>query len=145
VISEAAVSDADTLAALHAGAFQRAWTEEGFRELLSQPNVLAHRVAIGSRVTGFILSRMTAGEAEILSLAVGSSHRGRGFGRQLLDLHLRRLAGLGISPVFLEVAEDNVAAQRLYRRAGFRGVGRRERYYPEHEGSAALVLRRDLP
>jgi len=37
-----------------------------------------------------------------------------------------------------------VPALRLYRRAGFREVGRREAYYPAGRGSAALILRRDL-
>ena len=60
----------------------------------------------------------------------------------MLDLHLRRLAGLGVRSVFLEVDEHNAPACRLYRRAGFREVGRRQGYY--HGGAAALVLRRDL-
>jgi [ribosomal protein S18]-alanine N-acetyltransferase len=144
VLSEAGLADARALAALHAGSFQHAWTDDEFLGLLSQSNVIAHRAAMGGSVAGFILSRMVSGEAEILSIAVSSSQRGKGLGRQLLDLHLRRLAGLGIGPVFLEVAEDNVPARRLYRRAGFRDVGRRERYYPEGKGAAALVLRRDL-
>ena len=42
----------------------------------------------------------------------------------------------------LEVDEKNEPAGRLYRRAGFYDVGRRQGYYA---GSAtALVLRRDL-
>jgi len=57
---------------------------------------------------------------------------------------LRRLAGLGVRAVFLEVAEDNGSARALYRRAGFRDVGRREGYYPAGKGAAALILRRDL-
>jgi ribosomal-protein-alanine N-acetyltransferase len=64
----------------------------------------------------------------------------------LLDLHLRRLAGLGARAVFLEVGEDNVPARKLYQRAGFREVGRRDGYYqgPKGKSTAALVLRRDL-
>lgn len=145
VLSEAGVADARALAALHAGSFQRAWSDGEFVELLRQPNIVAHRAAIGDSLAGFILSRMVSGEAEILSMAVSSSQRSKGLGGQLLHLHLRRLAGLGIGAVFLEVAEDNVPARRLYRRSGFREVGRREGYYPEGKGSAALVLRRDLP
>ena len=145
VLSEAGVADARALAALHAGSFQRAWSDGEFVELLRQPNIVAHRAAIGGSLAGFILSRMISGEAEILSMAVSSTQRSKGLGGQLLHLHLRRLAGLGIGAVFLEVAEDNVPARRLYRRAGFRDVGRREGYYPEGKGSAALVLRRDLP
>ena len=91
---------------------------------------------------GFILSRMAAGEAEILSVAIAPRQRGRGFARPLLDLHLRRLAGLGTRAVFLEVDESNAPARALYRRAGFRDVGRRQSYY--QSGASALVLRRDL-
>jgi len=64
----------------------------------------------------------------------------------LLNLHLRRLAGLGVQAVFLEVDEHNEPARRLYHRAGFREVGRRPGYYQKAPGVAAtaLVLRRDL-
>ena len=83
----------------------------------------------GPHAGGFILSRLVAGEAEILSVAVAAARRGKGLARRLLDLHLRRLAGLGARTVFLEVDEGNEPARRLYRRAGFREVGRREGYY----------------
>jgi ribosomal-protein-alanine N-acetyltransferase len=64
----------------------------------------------------------------------------------LLDLHLRRLAGIGVRRVFLEVDEGNIPARKLYARAGFRDVGRRETYYQDQRArsAAALVLRRDL-
>jgi len=97
---------------------------------------------VGHSLAGFILSRIAADEAEILSVAVAASRRGKGLARQLLDLNLRRLAGLGARTVFLEVDEGNEPARRLYRRAGFREVGRREGYFPA--GKAALILRRDL-
>ena len=38
-------------------------------------------------------------------------------------------AGLGVGAVFLEVDENNAAARKLYQRAGFETVGRREGYY----------------
>ena len=108
--------------------------------------VVAHRAMIGRTLVGFILSRIVEGEAEILSIAVARSRRGRGLARLLLNLHLRRLAGLGVRAVFLEVDEDNAAASRLYARGGFHEVGRRPGYYPRANGqtSMALVLRRDL-
>jgi ribosomal-protein-alanine N-acetyltransferase len=143
-LSEAAPAEAPALAALHAVSFHRAWTQEEFERLLLERNVVCHRIALGRTLLGFIISRIAADEAEILSVAVAPARRGAGLGRQLLDLHLRRLAGLGVSAVFLEVAEENAPAQSLYRRAGFRDVGRRAGYYSPTTGSAALVLRRDL-
>lgn len=144
VLSEAGPRDAPALAALHGASFHRGWSDGEFEHLLFDRNVVAHRATVGRKLLGFILSRLVLDEAEILSVAVAGSRRGRGLARRLLDLHLRRLAGLGARTVFLEVDEGNVPARRLYRRAGFRNVGRREGYYPTATGTAALILRRDL-
>jgi len=113
---------------------------------LLERSTVAHRAALGRTLHGFILSRRGGDEAEILSVAVAGARRGRGVGRALLDLHLRRLAGLGARAVFLEVDEHNESACRLYRRAGFHEVGRRPGYYREGRDrpANALVLRRDL-
>jgi ribosomal-protein-alanine N-acetyltransferase len=147
ILSPASARDAAAIAALHAKSFQRGWTETEIELLLRERNVLTHRAMRGTRLAGFVMSREAAGEAEILSIAVAPSERGRGLARQLLDLHLRRLAGLGCTALFLEVDEDNTPARRLYTRAGFREVGRREAYYgrkADGKSGAALVLRRDL-
>jgi len=143
-LSEARPSDAAAFSTLHRASFHRGWSDGEFEQLLLDRNILAHRASIGRNLAGFILSRMVADEAEILSVAVIAARRSKGLARRLLDLHLRRLAGLGARTVFLEVDEANVPARRLYRRAGFREVGRRNGYYPAGKSSAALVLRRDL-
>ncbi len=144
--AEARPADARAIAAVHAAAFQRGWGEDEVYRLLRESNVVAHRATSGRKLIGFILSRHAAGEAEILSVAVAPAWRGRSLSRPLLDLHLRRLAGLGVRSVFLEVGEDNAPACRLYRRAGFGEVGRRQNYYRhgDESGATALVLRRDL-
>jgi [ribosomal protein S18]-alanine N-acetyltransferase len=143
-VSQAGPADARTLAALHASSFHRGWSEDEFERLLLERHVVAHRAMVGTALAGFILSRIVQDEAEILSIAVASARRGRGLARQLLDINLRRLAALGARSVFLEVEEGNISARRLYHRAGFQEVGRRERYYAPEHGAAALVLRRDL-
>jgi ribosomal-protein-alanine N-acetyltransferase len=140
--SEARPDDATAIAAVHGASFQRGWGEDEIHRLLIERNVVAHRAMKGRKFVGFILSRLAAGEAEILSVAIAPAWRGRGTSRQLLILHLRRLAGLGVRSVFLEVGEQNAPACRLYRRAGFHEVGRRQGYY--EGGATALVLRRDL-
>jgi len=141
-IAEARPADAPEIAALHAASFRRGWGEDEIHRLLVERNVVAQRVTAGGKLIGFIMSRLAAGEAEILSVAVAAQWRGRGLSRQLLDLHLRRLAGLAIRAVYLEVGEHNAPACRLYRRAGFEEIGRRQGYY--EDGATALVLRRDF-
>ena len=145
-LSEAGPRDAAALARLHGVSFRRGWSEDEFERLLIDRNVTAHRASIDGKLIGFVISRLIPPEAEILSIAVAASQRGRGLAHRLLDLHLRRLAGLGARTVFLEVDEHNEPARRLYRRFGFADAGRRPGYYQRGDvsGAAALVLRRDV-
>ncbi|MFA6265702.1 MAG: ribosomal protein S18-alanine N-acetyltransferase [Pseudolabrys sp.] len=138
--------DAASIAQLHAQSFHRGWSDEEVESLLIDGQVLAHSLRVGSTFAGFVMSRCAADEAEILSIAVTKRCRGRGLARQLLDLHMRRLAALGVKALFLEVDEHNRPAIGLYRGAGFREVARRPNYYPLPNGetAAALVLRRDI-
>jgi ribosomal-protein-alanine N-acetyltransferase len=145
-LSEAGARDAGTIAALHAASFRRGWSEQEVEGLLIDRHVIAHRAMRAGKLAGFIMSRLVEDEAEILSVAVARSQQGRGLARTLLSLHLRRLAGLGARAVFLEVDEHNKPAIRLYDRAGFHEVSRRDNYYAGAGGkpAAALVLRRDM-
>ncbi len=145
-LSEAGPRDAAAIAALHAASFRRGWSEQEVEGLLIDRAVIAHRAMLGAKLVGFIMSRLAADEAEILSVAVAARAQGRGLARQLLNLHLRRLAGLSARAVFLEADAHNRPAIKLYARAGFREVARRPNYYPSADGkpAAALVLRRDL-
>jgi ribosomal-protein-alanine N-acetyltransferase len=145
-LSPATARDAAALAALHGECFPRGWSEDEMERLLIDRAVIADRATVGRTTVGFILSRMAGEEAEILSVAVAPTWRGRGISTSLLMLHLRRLAGHAMRAVFLEVGEQNEPARRLYARAGFEEVGRRQGYYQTAEGESAtaLVLRRDL-
>jgi ribosomal-protein-alanine N-acetyltransferase len=146
VVEPAFLRDARRLAELHAESFHRGWGEGEFETMLSERNTLVHRLRAGGKIIGFAVSRLAADEAEILSIAVAASHRGRGLSRQLLLTHLGHLAGRGARTIFLEVEENNQPARKLYQRAGFDVVGRRERYYrqPGGEQLNALLMRRDL-
>jgi ribosomal-protein-alanine N-acetyltransferase len=149
-LSDASARDARAISQLHAQSFHRGWSDDEIEQLLSDRAVMTHRATASGRLCGFIMSRVAADEAEILSVAVARANRGGGLAGKLLRLHLSRLAARGVTAVFLEVEENNQAAIRLYRRAGFAQAGRREGYYPGQSKagpgapSAALVLRRDI-
>ncbi|MGQ2991220.1 MAG: ribosomal protein S18-alanine N-acetyltransferase [Brevundimonas sp.] len=136
------LGDAEALAILHSAAFAAPWDAEALGDLLSQ----AGTVAIGREGAGFILCRVVADEAEILTLATTPDARRRGLGRRLVEAAATEATGRGATRLFLEVAEDNVAARALYGRTGFVEIGRRRAYYARPEGRAmdALVLALDL-
>lgn len=145
-VEPATLRDAPRLAALHAASFHRGWGEDEFEDMIRSDNTVVHRLTARRSVIGFAISRIAADEAEILTIAVASNHRGRGLSKTLLSTHLGYLAGRGVRTVFLEVEENNQPARRLYDKAGFTIAGRRERYYREAGGQElnALVMRRDL-
>ncbi|RAI40501.1 ribosomal protein S18-alanine N-acetyltransferase [Rhodoplanes roseus] len=145
-IGEAVPADASALAALHAASFRRGWSEEEFERLLVERNVVTDMAAMAEEVVGFVMTRQAVDEAEILSVAVAPSRRGRGIAGRLLAVHLGRLAAAGVERIFLEVDKENLPARRLYDSAGFAEVGQRPGYYDRGGGppAVALVLRRDL-
>ena len=135
-------AEAVRLADLHATAFPAPWDAAAFESLLDQPGVCALEAP-----DGFILLRVVADEAEILTLAVRPAARRRGVGARLVQEGGRLVAARGATRLFLEVAADNDAALSLYRRAGFADAGRRPAYYARPEGARqdALILALNLP
>ena len=132
------MTEASKLAALHATAFDAPWSAVEFAQLLDGPGVFAV-----AEPDGFILIRVVADEAEILTLAVRPEARGAGLGGRLVGQGAVRAAQAGARRLFLEVAETNAAARALYARAGFALIGRRRGYY-EGGRTDALVLGLDL-
>lgn len=143
-------ADAGIAAALHRARFSQPWNDGEFHSLLSQEPVfgfLAFQESAPRRTAGgFVLARVTAGEAEILTIGVDQRFARAGLGWRLMQATLREAKMRGAEDIFLEVDETNVAACRLYDKLGFTKVGERKAYYAAADGkrSAALVMRRDL-
>jgi len=138
------------LAILHREDFVRPWSQEEFAALLADAHVFGYAVReVGRRgpPLGFVLARLAAGEAEILTIAVARNNRNAGLGWKLMDAVLRQLHAERAEALFLEVDETNAPALALYRRVGFHQVGKRAGYYDGAavgQKTAALVMRRDL-
>jgi ribosomal-protein-alanine N-acetyltransferase len=141
-----ALSEAEILAEIHAAAFGHAWSAEEFAALLAERTVFAVGVRRGRRLAGFVLVRVVADEAEILTIAVRRGFRRRGLGRMLMEEALRRLHRAGASACFLEVDRGNAPAVALYRSLGYAVAGERRNYYRSaaSEDGTALVMRVQL-
>ncbi|MFA5539353.1 MAG: GNAT family N-acetyltransferase [Gemmobacter sp.] len=133
----------EDLAALHARCFTtpRPWSAAEFAAMLESPGAFL----IGD-ASGFVLGRVAAGEAELLTLAVAPGARRRGLGRGLLEGFEAGAARRGAGTAFLEVAAGNAPARALYAAAGWDRSGLRPGYYRHPDGSSedALVLCRRL-
>ena len=135
---------ADNLASLHARLFDDPWDGEGFAEQLRQPGAKAFIARVGDppEAAGFILGRVAADEAEILSLGVRADLRRRGLAARLLRAMRRAAKRARAHRLYLEVAAGNGTALSFYRGRGFRACGRRAAYYRRAGRPAedALVL-----
>jgi [ribosomal protein S18]-alanine N-acetyltransferase len=127
-------------AAIHAAAFPAAdaWGEDAISLQLALPGVFGFLDARG----GMLLARVTAQDAEVLTLAVQPCARRQGIAHTLLWAAIAEARARGATALFLEVATTNVAARALYRQAGLGEVGQRRRYYAD--GSDAIVLGMNL-
>ncbi|WP_230531746.1 GNAT family N-acetyltransferase [Microvirga roseola] len=136
------------LAAIHAASFSRSWSTLDFERLLGERGVIGDGLFLGrsEKPAGFVLSRIVVDEAEILTVALAPEARGRGHAIPLLSCHLEELSRRGVRKVHLEVEEGNQPAIALYRRLGFREIGRRTGYYLKPDGArlAALTMALDL-
>lgn len=139
-------ADLPAMARLHAASFTPAWDEAALAQLLAAGGQALVAGPAGE-LTGFILTRQAADEAEILTITVDNATRRTGVGRALVKAAAGSHAASGASRMFLEVASGNVAARALYSSLGFVKAGERKAYYhpPGGPPDDALVLVAALP
>jgi ribosomal-protein-alanine N-acetyltransferase len=121
----------DAVARLHASLLDTPWDGASIAQLIADPGAIALVARIGDlpEIAGFVLGKMAADEAEILSLGVARGWQRLGIGRVLVGALGRAAKRAEAVRLYLEVAEDNVAARALYRHLSFQETGRRKGYY----------------
>lgn len=118
------------------------WSADSIAGMMATPGTFAFLAQDGGNPVGFVLARVAGGEAEILSVGVAEQARRSGVGGRLVTAAAAQAFERGAAAMFLEVAEDNAPARRLYGSMGFVTVGRRPGYYRRAHGRmAAIVLR----
>ncbi|KUO56628.1 MAG: ribosomal-protein-alanine acetyltransferase [Sphingomonadales bacterium BRH_c3] len=142
-------SQLDHVMAIMEAAFDPAWGEAWNRrqvsDALTMPNTHAFVVndagelldfaaSPQTNATGFLLTRYAPGEAELLLIGVRPEMRGRGLGERLIAVLRDHARSHGAERIFLEMRENNPAAE-LYRKVGFEPIGRRRAYYLLADGT----------
>lgn len=141
MIRRLTANDAPDMAALHLRAISPSWP------LSDMQDHAARDICIGNDqpITGFIILRPASDQGEILTIVTDPAHRQIGIARALLQAGENAARSIDVEILFLEVAEDNEAAIRLYRSSGYAPLGRRPGYYRRENGRvAALTFRKRL-
>lgn len=91
-------------------------------------------LTIDGNVSGYGVVSMALDEAHLLNLCIAPERRRQGLAEMLLAQLIDEVRMRGMDRLFLEVRPSNRAALGLYRRNGFKVIGRRPGYYPAEGG-----------
>ena len=129
-ITEASIVHVGVISVLHGACFEEVWNEKSISEVLNMAGTTG--LLVGAEMEtpqGFILFRVAADEAEVLSIGVIPAARKNGLASILLQASIKVAAKRGVAKMFFEVAVDNSAARALYESVGFKIIGKRPGYY----------------
>ena len=134
-------ADLNPILEIEEASFNNPTTREWYERELERPEVCFIYVlrTAESPVAAFCAFWRVADQAHINNLAVRPELRRRGLGSEMLEAVIAEAQRLGAGTLSLEVRRSNVAAQRLYLRAGFREEAVRKSYYTQPVEDA-LVL-----
>ena len=90
---------------------------------------------------GFVVWRVVADQAEIITIGVHPDARGTGIASAMLTLVENDAKKRGATKIFLEVAENNAPARALYEHNGYVRIGTRPKYY---DGTDAIVMEKNI-
>jgi len=125
-------------------AYEYPWSRGVFADCLNA-GYSCQLIWDGTKLLGYSLVAIAAGEAHLLNLCIDPMQHRRGYAGQFLQIVLRSAAGLGARAVYLEVRPSNLAALALYRKFGFKQVGLRKGYYrADKSREDAVILSRDI-
>lgn len=89
-------------------------------------------------IVGFAGMLQNPPEMEIMNIVIKKQERKKGIGAFLLNKMLEIAENNKIETIFLEVHEKNVAAKKLYEKAGFCEIGMRKNYYGVGENAILM-------
>ena len=131
------------MAKLHlmSGSPTRSWSESEYKNLLATDKIRFFYVE-----NGFLVGRLIGQDAEILNVIIHPKYRRLGKARHLISKFENEAKNVGSSRCFLEVAESNSSANKLYHDLGYLKVGQRKNYYEFIDGRKdnASILAKEI-
>ncbi|HEU4622317.1 MAG TPA: ribosomal protein S18-alanine N-acetyltransferase [Burkholderiaceae bacterium] len=135
----------DAVMAIEVVAYPFPWTRVNFADSLKS-GYSAWLMFEDTTLVGYGVFMLALDDAHLLNLTIDPMLHSRGYGAVMLAELMRLAKSHGAARIFLEVRPSNGAARRLYDRTGFKTVGIRRGYYPDHHERRedAIVMERTL-
>ena len=131
------------MAKLHllSGVHTRPWSEIEYKNLLDK-----NTSRLFHTKNGFLVGRVIDQDAEILNVIIHPDYRRLGKASKLISTFEKEAKDAGSLRCFLEVAESNSSAKKLYSALGYLKVGQRNNYYKFVDGRKddAVILSKEI-
>ena len=134
-VEKARLEHIGALAALEEQCFSDPWPADMIGRMADKFTVAAE----GESLMGYIVLSTVLDEGNIDNVAVSPEFRRRGVADALVQDAVARSRDMGLAFLMLEVRAGNEPAIALYRKHGFREVGRRKNYYEKPREDAILM------
>ncbi len=118
------------------------WSRNLFFEEINNPFSYNFVLASNNIIVGYLNFWVVPDGIELNNIAIHENYRGKGYGKLLLQFLIECGKVFKSEKIFLEVKEDNLIAQKLYKKYGFKEIYIRKNYYSDNKD--AIVMERNL-
>ena len=133
--------DLDSVLKIEKQAFNKQ-SGEDFINCINRSEVYGYFVLVeNDKVVGYYGISAIADDGELLTIAISSEKRGRGYASLMMRSGILQAGLKGSKKMFLEVNEKNIVALNLYKKFGFKAISRRKKYYGNDD---AIIMQLDL-
>ena len=139
IIRKMAEGDIDNIMEIEKSSFIAPWTQKLFEETLYSPISMNLVMEEAGKIVGYIMLYSVQNEAHMMNIAIHPAYRRAGNAYRLIAHTIALLKKNNIDELFLEVREGNAHAINLYKKHGFKVIGKRRKYYSETNEDALIM------
>ncbi|MBM7456652.1 ribosomal-protein-alanine N-acetyltransferase [Oceanisphaera litoralis] len=126
--------------AAHVHPWSRRLLADSFGERYITGSLWLPEQGLKERLLGYFIADRILDESTLMNICVSPGQQGGGLGRQLMEHYLRLCERQGLTRLWLEVRESNIAARALYLSCGYVESGRRRHYYQGITGPEDAIM-----
>ena len=120
--------------------FDDFWKPSVLREELENPSSHYFIAVHCDKILGFAGIWKAVDDCHITDIVVKKDCRMLGIGSKLLEKLIQEAKTQNVDSLTLEVNSNNIPAQRLYKKYGFKTLGIRKRYYNNIDDAIIMTL-----
>ena len=136
------MSDLDEISDILYSDFDDFWTVSTLKSELQNPNSQYIVTKLNNEIVGFGGIWKAVDDIHITDIVVKKSFRRQNIGSILLKQLIALAEKENITSITLEVNSNNIPAQKLYEKFGFKRVGLRKKYYNNTDD--AVIMTKNL-